>query len=80
MPVILKFGYTSGKEEVLKIPAEVWRKNEAEIHKTFVFDEKLEYVLLDPNKEIADINKTNNRLPRETSVSRFEEYKNSTGK
>lgn len=75
MPLIIKLGYASGKEEVIKIPVEIWRKNEAKIYKVVILDEPLEYVQLDPNLETADIDTSNNRLPRKDEKSRFELFK-----
>lgn len=75
MPLILKFGYKSGKEKMVKIPAEVWRKNEEKITKMFILDEPVEFIQLDPELETADINTSNNRLPRLIEKTRFEKFK-----
>lgn len=75
MPLIVKLGYKSGKEEKRVIPAEVWRKNEHEIKKVFILDEQLEYIQLDPDLETADIDLSNNRLPRQEVKTKFEEFK-----
>jgi len=70
MPLIVKLGYKSGKEEKRIIPAEVWRRNEKEINKVFILDEQL-----DPDLETADIDVSNNGLPRQEVKTKFEIFK-----
>jgi hypothetical protein len=60
MPLIIKFLYLDGTEEIQRIPAEVWRFNEEEITKVFPFTKKLKEIVLDPFAETADADLTNN--------------------
>ena len=60
MPLIIEFEYESGKKELRRIPAEIWRKNEYEVNKVFVLNEKIKAVRLDPFLETADTNTENN--------------------
>ncbi len=43
-----------------KISAQIWRKNEKSVSKTYFFDKKLKSIQLDPMKETADIDTSNN--------------------
>jgi hypothetical protein len=38
MPLILRFTFVDGSEEVIRIPAEVWRRSEDKITKVFMFE------------------------------------------
>lgn len=75
MPVIMQFNFRDGSSAVKRIPAEIWRKNEEEITKVFVFDKEVESVVLDPFKETADVNEGNNHFPSREVPSQFQNYK-----
>jgi hypothetical protein len=60
MPIILEFTFEDGTKLNDKIPAQIWRKNEKNTSKTYYFDKKLVSVQLDPMKETADIDTSNN--------------------
>lgn len=60
MPVILQFNFSDGTNEIINIPAQVWRHNESKLTKSYMFDKKLVSIKLDPNLETADINGSNN--------------------
>jgi hypothetical protein len=64
MPIILEWTYTDGTTEIERIPAQVWRKNEGKVVKVFAKDKPVAKVVLDPNKETADINTANNSWPK----------------
>ncbi|GAA3585041.1 M1 family metallopeptidase [Snuella lapsa] len=76
MPVTIAWHYTDGSTEIDKLPAEVWRRNEYEIKKTFVKEKEVSKVSLDPNFEFADTDTTNNTFPKTESVSEFDTFKN----
>ena len=71
MPLILEFEYTDGSSEVIKIPAEIWRKNSDEISKVFINNKEIKNVTLDPFLETADTDVENNYYPRQKQISRF---------
>ena len=60
IPIILEFTYTDGSSEVIRIPAEIWRRNSETIKKVFILDKELIGVKLDPFLETADIDMNNN--------------------
>lgn len=75
MPVILEWTFEDGTTQVDRIPAEIWRKNEDRFTKVFVKDKKVTAVRLDPFKETADIDESNNNWPVKEVPSRFQVFK-----
>jgi hypothetical protein len=76
MPIILEFKFKDGTSEVVRIPAEIWRQNSAEVNKVFFFEKEAIEIVLDPFVETADVDRNNNYWPERTEPSRFEVYKN----
>ncbi len=76
MPVILKLNYKDGSTEIKRIPAEIWRKNEQEVTKVFTLNKELSSVELDPFKETADVNTSNNTFPRQEETNKFDDFVN----
>lgn len=75
MPVILKFTYKDKSEEVIRIPAEIWRMNSKRIQKVFVSKKEIVSIELDPFLETADVDMDNNYWPAKQKPSRFKVYK-----
>ena len=76
MPVILEFEYIDGTTELVRIPAELWKSNNEQVSKVFVFDKELASVTLDPYLETADVNRNNNYWPSRVEPTRFQLFKN----
>jgi len=79
MPIIIEWTYKDGTKEVERIPAQVWRLNENKVVKTFVKDKEVASVKLDPYRETADINETNNNWNKIAEPSRFSVFKQTQG-
>lgn len=75
MPIIIEWTYKDGSKEVDRIPAQVWRKNENRVIKTFMKDKEVASIQLDPMKETADIDEKNNGWNTMPAPSRFEVFK-----
>ncbi|MEO1656058.1 MAG: M1 family aminopeptidase, partial [Bacteroidota bacterium] len=60
MPVIIEMEYKDGSKEMVKIPAEIWRKSPEKISKVLITDKEVVSFKLDPNEETADIETSNN--------------------
>jgi hypothetical protein len=75
MPVIIEWTYTDGTKEVDRIPAQIWRHNEKHFTKVFLKDKEVASVLLDPMKETADIDETNNTWPKIDAPSKLALFK-----
>ncbi|NNJ25010.1 M1 family metallopeptidase [Alienimonas chondri] len=78
MPVILKLTYADGSTEEVRIPAEIWRANIQKVTKVLMRKKAVEKVELDPNRETADVDRSDNMLPREIVESRFKLFKKKT--
>lgn len=75
MPLILKFEFKDGTEEVQRIPAEIWVKDNEEVSKVFMFNKEVEQITLDPYYETADTELNNNFWPPKVVPTRFQLYK-----
>ncbi len=75
MPVIFEIEYTDGTKEEMRIPAEIWRYNNAEAVKLIVSKKEIKGLTLDPHLETADADLTNNYFPRRLVKSRFQIFK-----
>ena len=75
MPVILEFTFADDTKEVVRIPAEIWRSNNYNVSKVFIFEKQVTSVQLDPFIETADVNTDNNGWPAVKSPSRFSIFK-----
>ena len=75
MPIIIEWTYKDGTKEVERIPAQVWRKNEKNVIKTFMKDKEVASIKLDPYKETADIDESNNTFGDIKEPSRLKLFK-----
>jgi Peptidase family M1 domain len=75
MPIIIEWTYKDGTKEITRIPAQIWRLNETKITKLFMKDKEVESIKLDPMRETADIDETNNSWPKMPELSKFEVFK-----
>ena len=75
MPIIIDIEYDDGTIERKKYPAQVWRKNDLEVRKVLTSNKKILSIKLDPDKETADIDVSNNSWPKVESNSDFDNFK-----
>lgn len=75
MPVIIEWTYADGTKEMETVPVEIWRKNENSFRKVFVKNKEVTGIVIDPLKETADIDMSNNNWPVKELPSRFQVYK-----
>ncbi|MBL0131483.1 MAG: M1 family metallopeptidase [Chitinophagaceae bacterium] len=75
MPIILEWLYKDGSREIERIPAQVWRRNEKKLSKTFLKDKEVASIKLDPYKETADVDESNNNYGDIKSPSKFKVFK-----
>jgi len=75
MPIILEFTFEDDSSSEVRIPVEIWRRNNEEVTKTFYFEKIVKSIALDPHLETADVNTSNNYWPTKQEVSRFQLYK-----
>ena len=79
MPLILDFTFADGTKEVERIPAEIWRRDNTNVSKVFLFDKEVTNISLDPLLETADVNLDNNNWPPKIQPTRFQLYKSELG-
>ncbi|MGW8315702.1 MAG: M1 family metallopeptidase [Bacteroidales bacterium] len=78
MPLILLFEFEDGHEQLIRIPAEIWSRNNLKTSKVFRFDSRVRSVTLDPYLETADCDTGNNHWPSRIEENRFELFKRSS--
>jgi hypothetical protein len=75
MPILLDITYADGTTEHVKIPAEIWRKNNSKVSKLLIRDKEITALAVDSNWETADVNVNDNYWPARPIKSRFDLYK-----
>jgi hypothetical protein len=75
MPVIIEWTFKDGSKEIERLPAEIWRINETKVTKVFSKEKEVVSVVLDPQKETADIIIEDNVFPKVAQPSKFDELK-----
>ena len=79
MPLIVQFTFADGTNELIRIPAEIWRRNDTNISKVFIFKKEVLNISLDPFLETADCEVYDNYWPRKMVPSRFEIFEQNNG-
>lgn len=80
MPIIIEWTYKDGTKEVTRIPAQVWRLNENKVVKTYTKDKEVASIKIDPMRETADIDETNNVWNTMPEPSKFQLFKMGGGR
>jgi hypothetical protein len=75
MPIIIRWEYMDGTSEIEHISAYIWRKNEKQVAKAFVKDKEVKAIIIDPYRETADIDESNNTWPRLETPARYDIFK-----
>lgn len=60
MPIVFQINYQDGTSEIKTIPVQIWRKNNERVSKVITTEKKVKSIVIDPNGEIADADKSNN--------------------
>ena len=72
MPLIIEISYTDNTSEVIRIPAEIWRRKENIVSKVLVLEKEVSSFQLDPFLETADTDLQNNMWPKRVLPSRYD--------
>ncbi|NND98944.1 MAG: M1 family metallopeptidase, partial [Pirellulaceae bacterium] len=75
MPIILRVHYDDDTSELLEFPAEIWRRNGKQVDKLIVSDKEIVRLVLDPRRQTADVEQSNNHWPPRLVPSRFKLFK-----
>ncbi|MCY1522242.1 hypothetical protein D9M68_570870 [compost metagenome] len=79
MPIIVEFTFKDGSKQIDRIPAQIWRLNEQKASKFYVHDKEVTAIKLDPMRETADIDESNNVWGAGVAPSKFELFKTRSG-
>lgn len=79
MPIIVEFTYVDGTKYTDRIPAQIWRLNEKHVSKFYVQDKEVASIKLDPMRETADIDESNNYWGKMPEPSKFQVFKQKAG-
>jgi len=74
MPLLIQWIYEDGSTELEKEHEYVWRKNEKKFVKTYFKKKRVKAILLDPYRETADIDESNNSWNCKKPPSDYEIY------
>ncbi|QGJ72059.1 Zn-dependent aminopeptidase [Planctomycetales bacterium 10988] len=80
MPILLQIEYEDDTEEMIRIPAEIWVRNPKSIKKLLITDKAVRQLEIDPKRETADTDRSNNYYPPRIVPTRFELFKRKTQK
>ncbi|MBK0378915.1 M1 family metallopeptidase [Mucilaginibacter segetis] len=75
MPIIVEFTFTDGTKSIDRIPAQIWRLNEKKVSKFYIQDKEVASIKLDPMRETADIDESNNYWGKLPQPSKFQLFK-----
>lgn len=75
MPIIFRLHFEDGSNELISVPAEIWRRNSESVSKLVITDKVLERVELDPKRQTADTDYSDNHWPPKLEPTRFELFK-----
>lgn len=79
MPIILEIEFTDNTKQEIRIPAEIWRRNNQKVSKLIITEKEIKQLTLDPHLETADVDLSNNYFPPKIVKSRFKLFKESKG-
>jgi hypothetical protein len=74
-PLPLRITDADGSEEFLMIPAEIWRRDWRNVTKMLIRGKQIASIEVDPRRETADADFSNNHFPRTIEKSRLELFK-----
>ncbi len=78
-PLLIQINYKDGTSEMKYVSAEIWRLDPNEAHKIILTSKEVASFVLDPEAQTADIDTSNNAMPRKESKSKFDEMKEGDG-
>jgi hypothetical protein len=75
MPIIVEYTYSDGSTKRETFPAQIWRKNDAEVSKVIASEMEITKIIVDPDEETADIDTANNSWPKRKKLGEFDAFK-----
>jgi len=77
-PIIFQVFYDDGTNERIVIPASIWRLDPRAVDKLLISDKTVQRIEIDPQRQTADADESNNHWPPKLVPSRFKLFKSST--
>ena len=74
MPVPMRFHFLDGSSKVVRLPVSTWIKHEKQFIKSFRFKRRPIAVEIDPFRELADIDLSNNAWPSKEDLSAYDAF------
>ena len=71
-PIIIQANFEDGSHQDIYIPAEIWKMDDIQVSKVFIFEQKVTSFRLDPYLETADCDLDNNSWPSVVQPTRFQ--------
>lgn len=71
-PIIIQANFQDGSHQDIYIPAEIWKMDDIQVSKVFIFEQKVTSFRLDPYLETADCDLDNNSWPSVVQPTRFQ--------
>ncbi len=75
MPIIVELTYADGSKKREQYPAQIWRKDDTKVFKTYSSEQEIKSIVIDPDLETADIDTKNNSWPKQKQ-DKFNKFKN----
>jgi hypothetical protein len=75
MPIIFDLHFVDGSKKSIRLPVEIWNKNNERVTKLLMTEKEVKRIQLDPRLETADTEIGNNNYPRQIQQSRFKLFK-----
>jgi hypothetical protein len=79
MPIIVEFTFKDGTKWTDRIPVQIWRLNEKTASKFYIQDKEVASIKIDPMRETADIDESNNFWGKMPEPSKFQLFKQKAG-
>lgn len=69
LPLQIEVSYEDGSKELVKLGADVWRRNELSFTYGFFSKKTVTQIVLDPKEALADVDRSNNTWKKPNTVS-----------
>ena len=69
LPLQIEVTFDDGSKELVKLPADVWRRNELSFTYGFFSRKSVTQLVLDPNEVLADVDRSNNVWKKPNTIS-----------
>lgn len=79
MPIIVRMNYEDGSHKILRLPVDIWSKDNKDASTAVISEKPVVSFELDPLRETADANRDNNYFPPRLEPTRFQIYKAGRG-